>query len=239
MKKALKYILIMILIFSPFFNLSKAEAAILSVAEIKSAVAKQVEANYKEYTDAQLSVEVVALPFKDLEVPNGKVSYVVESTAKKFMPRDLQKVSIYVDGRFVKAVNAPIVVKAWENVLVASTFINREQQITPSLVTIKKLEVSNTLGYQLKSDSLGKDIVAKKAFKEGEVIDKRFVKLRPDVVRSANVTVFFNTNNLTISTEATALSDGVVGDSICLMNKNYNKVYTGTVIGENKVLVKI
>lgn len=235
MNKLFRLILIMILTFSSL----KVEAAILSNSEIKAGIAKQVIENYKKYTDAQLNVEVVALPFRDLYLSDGKISFIVTPSMDKFMARDLEKVSIYVDDKCVKTFNAPIVIKAWETVLVASCFINREEQINSNVATVKRVEISNTLQYPLRADALGKDILAKKAFREGEVIDKRFVKLRPDVLRNSNVTVFFNTNNLTVSTEAIALSDGVIGDSICLMNKNYNRTYRGKVIGENKVLVKI
>lgn len=235
MKKLFRLILIIILTFGSL----KVEAAILSNSEIKAGIVKQVIENYKKYTDAQLNVEVVALPFKDLYLPDGKISFIVTPSMDKFMARDLEKVSIYVDDKCVKTFNAPVIIKAWETVLVASGFINREEQINSNVVTVKRVEISNTMQYPLRADALGKDILAKKAFREGEIIDKRFVKLRPDVLRNSNVTVFFNTNNLTVSTEAIALSDGVVGDSICLMNKNYNRTYKGKVIGENKVLVKI
>lgn len=192
-----------------------------------------------KYTDAQVDVQVVALPFKDLSLPNGNVSFDVKPSTDRFMARDLEKVSVYVNGKFVRVFNAPVVVKAYQDVLVASCFINREKQITSNVVKVKKLEISNTLGYQLKPEALNNNVIAKKAFSEGEIIDKRFVKLRPDVLRNDRVTVMFNTSNLSITTDATALSDGVVGDNICVMNKNYNKVYTGKIIGENKVLVKI
>lgn len=235
MKKALKFILIILLAFSSL----KANAMILRDSEIKDAIAKQVTQRYQQYTDAEINVKVITLPFKDLEVPAGKVTYKIESLSNKFAARDLEKVSLYVNDRYVKTFNAPIVVKAWENVLVATTFINIGQPITPSVVTVKKLEISNILLYPLRENSIGKEIMAKKAFREGEIIDKRFVKQKPEILRNSNVTVFFNTNNLTISTEATSLSDGVVGENICLLSKNYNKIYTGKVIGENKVLVKI
>lgn len=235
MKKIFRLILIMALAFGSL----KAKAAILSNSEIKANIVKQVIENYKKYTDAQLDVEVVALPFRDLYLPDGKVSFIVTPSMDKFMARDLEKVSVCVNDSVVKTFNAPVVVKAWETVLVASCFINREERITPDVVTVKKVEISNTLMYPLRADAMGKDILAKKAFREGEIIDKRFVKLRPDVLRNSNVTVVFNTSNLTVSTEAIALSDGVIGDTICLMNKNYNRTYKGRVIGENKVLVKL
>lgn len=235
MKKIINLTLITILALSSL----KANAIVLKNAEVRSIVANQVNENYKKYTDAQLNVEVVALPFKDLALPDGQVSFVVKPSADKFMARDLEKVFVYVNDKFIRTFNAPVVVKAYQNVLVASCPINREKEITPSVVTVKRLEVSNTLGYQLKPEALNNSVIAKKMFIEGEIIDKRFVKLRPDILRNANVTVLFNTNNLTVSTEATALSDGTIGDNICIMNKNYNKVYTGKIIGENKVLVKI
>jgi len=235
MKTLIRIFLIIILAFSAL----KANALVLRNSEVSNIIAKQVEQRYREYTDAELSVEVVTLPFKDLYLPNGKVSFKVESFSNKFVPRELEKVSVYVNGKFVKSFNAPIMVKAWENVLVASSFINIGQEITPTVATVKKIEISNILQYPLRADALGKEIMAKKAFREGEVIDKRFIKYRPDVMRNSRVTVLFNTNNLTVSTEAIALSDGVIGDSICLMSKDYNRVYTGRIISENKVLIKL
>lgn len=235
MKNIFKLSLIMILAFGSL----QAKAVTYSSAEVKAEVAKQVYELNKNYTDADLSVEVVTLPFMELDLPNGKVTYQIKPTMEKFMPRDLEKVSVYVNGKLARTFNAPVVVKAYQDILVASGFINIGQRITPSNVIVKRVETSNTLGYQLKSESLGKELLAKKAFREGEVIDKRFVKLKPDVVRNAMVTVLFNTNNLTITTEAIALSDGMVGDSICMINKEYNRTYKGKIIGENKVLVKI
>ena len=221
------------------FSSLRANAVLYKDYQLKSDIAKQVEVMYKKYTDAQLSVNVVALPFGSIELPSGRISYVIKPSAEKFMARDLEKVFVYVNDKFVKSFNAPVVVKAYENVLVASSFINIGQSITPQNVVVKKVEVSNTIGFQLKPEAMGKEMMSKKAFREGEVIDKRFVKLKPDVLRSSNVEVFFNMNNLTVATEAVALSDGALGDTVCLINKNYNRTYKGTVIGENKVLVKL
>lgn len=235
MKKVLQTILISILALSSL----KANAVVLSGKEVKTIVANQVVEMDKKYTDAQLKAEVVGLAFKDLELPEGKISFVVKPSADKFMARDLEKVLVYVDGKVVKTFNAPVVVKAYQDVLVASCPIEREREINLGVTRIEKKEVSNSWGYQVKPEDISKGILAKKYFVEGEIIDKRFVKIKPEILRNSNVTVFFNTNNLTVSVEGTALSDGASGDNICVMNKNYNKIYKGTVIGENRVLVKL
>lgn len=235
MKKIFGLILITILAFSSL----KADSAVIKNSEVKNIIEKQVLNIYKNYTDSELSVRAVTLPFNDLYLPDGEAVFKVEHSADKFMPRNLEKVSVYVDNKFVKTFNVPIVVQAWENVLVASSFINIGQEITSNVAAAKKIEISNILSHPLRPDSLNKGFMAKKAFREGEIIDKRFVKVKPDILRNSKVTVIFNSNNLSISTEAIALSDGIIGDSICLMNKQYNKIYTGKVIGQNKVEIKI
>lgn len=234
----MKKILILFIAILAFSGL-KANCAVMSVSQVKSIIAKQVAENSKKYTDAELSVEVTTLPFRELTIPDGKTSFIVTSAYDKFMPRDLEKVNVLVNDKLVKTFNAPVVVKAYEDVLVASGFINMNKELNSSVVRVEKKEISNNMQYALRANFIDKGVLSKKAFREGEIIDKRFVNVRPDVFRNANVTVLFNTNNLTISTEATALSNGTLGDNICLINKIYNKVYTGRVIGENKVLVKI
>lgn len=235
MKNTAKLILIMALLFSSL----KANSAVMSNNEVKAIITKQIETQYKNYTNADVSVNVVTLPFNGLSLPDGKVSLVVESSSDKFMARALEKVSVYVSDKFVKTFNVPVVVKAYENILVASGFINIGQQINSNVAAVKRVEISNLLGYQLNEDSLDKGMISKRAFKSGDIIDKRFVKFRPEISRNANVTVIFNSNNLNIEIEAIALSDGAIGDNICLMSKNYNRTYKGTVVGENRVLVKI
>ena len=86
---------------------------------------------------------------------------------------------------------------------------------------------------------LGKDIISKKLFRDGEIIDKRFVKLRPDVMKNNVVTAYFSSNNVTVEIDAVAMSSGMKGDYIGVSSKQYGKVYTGKIIGENKVLIEL
>lgn len=158
MKKILELTLIVIFVFSSL----KANATVLSDPEVRAAISKQVVENYKKYTTAEVSAEVVGLSFKELTLPNGKVTFVVKSSADKFMARDLEKVNVYVNNQFVKTFTAPIVVKAYQNVLVASCIINRETQLNPNIVRVEKREVSNTLGYALEADEISKEIITKK-----------------------------------------------------------------------------
>lgn len=235
MKKLLRILLIIVLTFSPL----EAKAFTLCDTQVKKDVEKLVVERYKKYTDAELNVRVMAVPFKTVQIPNGKLTFQIESNLDKFMARDLEKVTVLVNGQAVKKFNVPIQVKAYADVLVASCTITRERAITSNVANVEKKEVSEIIEYVLKPNSLNNELVSKKYFAKGDIIDRRFVKLKPDILRNSTVTAVFHTNNLTVALDAKALSDGVIGENICIMNKDYNKIYKGTVIGENKVLIEI
>lgn len=229
----------LILIATIAFAASKVQARTFSADEVKSEIAKKVVEDAAKYTDAQLAANVVALPFQTLILPDGKVLFTETSTSNRFMARDLKKINVYVNDKLIKTFNAPVEIKAYKEVLTAKETIDREKILTKKSVEIKKMEVANMLEYALSSEMLEKEIMTKKAFREGEVIDKRFVRLKPDVQRNSEVTAYLSVNNMMISIDATALSDGMLGEYIGVENKNYKKIYTGKIIGENKILIEL
>ena len=216
------------------------QAQTVTSAEIKSQIATQLETIYKNNTKADVEVKITATPFAQLQLPDGKVTYKITQGADKIVPRDIKRVDIYVDNAFVRTLNLPTQTSVYKEVLVAADFINREQSITRETTLVKKIDVSQKMDYVLSENVLTKEMSAKKAFQKGEIIDKRFVKMKPDVTRNGEVRIFFVSNGaVMISIDGTAMADGMTGDYINVENKNYKKVYTGKVIGENRVLVSI
>ena len=215
-------------------------AQMVSSAEVKTSVAKILETNYNKMTNGDVEVKVSATPFAQLQLPDGKVSYKIVSGGDKILPRDIKRVDVYVNNAFVKTLNLPVQTIVYKDVLVASDFINREQAVTNECTTVKRMDVSMKMDYVLDSKMLAKEMTTKKAFQKGEVIDKRFVKMRPDVQRNGEVRIFFVSNgDVMVTIDGTAMADGMTGDYINVENKNYKKVYNGKVIGENRVLVAI
>ena len=216
------------------------QAQTVTSAEIKSQIATQLETIYKNNTKADVEVKITATPFAQLQLPDGKVTYKITQGADKIVPRDIKRVDIYVDNAFVRTLNLPTQTSVYKEVLVAADFINREESITREATLVKKIDVSQKMDYVLSENVLTKEMSAKKAFQKGEIIDKRFVKMKPDVTRNGEVRIFFVSNGaVMISIDGTAMTDGMTGDYINVENKNYKKIYTGKVIGENRVLVSI
>ena len=216
------------------------QAQTVTSAEIKSQIASQLENVYRKNTNADVEVKISATPFAELQLPDGEVSYKIVQGADKIVPRDIKRVDIYVNNAFIRTLNLPAQTSVYKEVLVAADFINREQAITREATLVKRIDVSQKIDYVLSEKVLSKEMSAKKAFQKGEIIDKRFVKMKPDVIRNENVRIFFVSNGAVMVTiDGTALTDGMTGDYINVENRNYKKVYTGKVIGENRVLVNI
>ena len=216
------------------------DAQVVSSATVKSEISKQLQASFVKMTDADVEVKITATPFAELTLPDGQITYKVVQGGDKIAPRDIKRVDVYVNDAFVRTLNLPAQTAVYKEVLVAADVINREQAITREATMVKKIDVSQKMDYILTDKFLSKEMSAKKAFQKGEIIDKRFVKMKPDVERNMGVRIFFISNGaVMITIDGTALSDGMTGDYINVQNKNYNKTYTAKVIGENRVLVNI
>jgi flagella basal body P-ring formation protein FlgA len=215
-------------------------AQTVTSAEVKSQISKQLVNSYKKFTDADVEVKITATPFAQMQLPDGKITYKIVQGGERITPRDIKRVDVYVNNAFVRTLNLPAQTAVYKDVLVAVDFINRDQAITKETTEVKRLDVSQKFDYVLTEKVLGKEITAKKGFQKGEIIDKRFVKMRPDVARNEGVRIFFVSNGaVMITIDGTAMADGMNGDYVNVENKNYKKVYTGKVIGENRVLVNI
>ena len=222
-------------------SVQPANAQVVTSAQVKTQIANQLIETYKkQYHDADVQVKIMATPFAEIQLPDGKVTYKITQGAEKIVPRDIKRIDVYVNDAFVKTLNLPAQTSVYKDVLVASDFINREQSITKETTEVKRIDVSMKMDYVLTDRVLEKEMSAKKAFQKGEIIDKRFVKMRPDVARNGDVRIYFVANGaVMITIDGTAMADGMYGDYVNVENKNYKKVYTGKVIGENRVFVNI
>ncbi len=215
-------------------------AVTLTDSYVREEIKKQIINDNKKYTDAELQVIIASMPFKTITVADGKIKFEVSSNFDKFVPRDIKKVYIYSNGHLEKEFIVSVRTLAYKYVLCARTQLDREALLSNANVVPKRMEVSSNIDFVLTQGMLkNRQIVTKKWFREGEILDKRFVKIKPDVERNAQVQIYVKSNGVLISLTGTALDEGMVGDYINILNKSYNKKYKGRVIGENKVLISI
>ena len=215
-------------------------ALTLTDTDVREEIRKQIIEQNKKYTDAELQVIIANMPFKTMTIADGKIKFVVTSNFDKFVPRDIKKVFIYSNNHLEREFIVSVRTLAYKDVLCAKSMIDREALLSNANVVPKRMEVSLNIDYVLTEDMLkNKQIITKKWFREGEILDKRFVRMKPDVERNAEVQMYFKSNGVLIAISGVSLDEGMVGDYINIINKTYNKKYRGRVIGENKVLINI
>lgn len=215
-------------------------AATLSDSYVREEIKKQIIQQNKRYTDADLEVIIANMPFATMYVPDGKLKFVVTSNFDKFAPRDIKKVFIYSNGKLAKEFIVSVRTLAYKDVLCARNQIERDSLLTSANVGPRRMEVSLQLDNILTPDMLNKkQMVSKKWFREGEIIDRRFVKIKPDVERNSDVQAYFNSNGVLIRINGKSMGEGMIGDYVNIQNQTYKRTYRGRVIGENKVLINI
>lgn len=215
-------------------------AQTLSAEALKSLVAQQIKSDMKRYELDEIEVNVSNPAVQSFTLPDGKVSVTVTSNSNGLNPREYKKVNICVNKKIVQTAFVQAEVKAYKTVAVAREMIARDKAIPCQAVEMKKTDVLKYINETMTLDDLSKGLLAKKVFYPGEVLSRKYTASRPDVLKDAMVSVNFKTdNNLIIAVEGIALNQGNVGDTIRVKNKRLNRIYTGTIVGENRVLIQI
>ena len=140
------------------------DAQTVTSAQIKTQVANLFENNYKKITDGEVQVKIIAVPFADIQLPDGKITYKISSGSDKILPRDVKRVDVYVNGAFIRTLNLPAQTSVYKDVLVASDFIDREQSLTKDCTEVKRVDVAMRADYVLDGKMLEKEITTKKIF---------------------------------------------------------------------------
>lgn len=236
MKKFLSIFLIFLI-----YSLGQtAKAEIVSTSTlipiIENAELKEILA--KGYDDVQ--VKVVSIPMEKINLPKGDISVKINSVASHLVAREYKKVDIYVDSKYQRSIGMPVEIKIFQNILVAKEPITKDSLLTTQNIELQRQNILALTQNAWDEKSLSSEIMATKMYRTGEIIDRRFSKLKPAVVKNAQVTVVFKTDDdMAITVEGTALVEGSIGSFISVQNKTYNKVYMGKVVGTNRVLVEI
>ena len=224
-----------------FFSVVSTNAMTVRDETIKDAVYEKVNQNLANSNLDKYELSIGALPFSQLNFPDGKLEIMVDDIGtKNFTTRNIVRASFYVDGQYIKSVGIPVLIKAYKNVYAANGYIEKGKMITSKDVKLKLINISNNTSHFLNEKDFERGVEALKPFNEDEIISERFVRSVPDIQKNSVVKVIINSKNtIYITTDAIALADGKIGDTINVQNKQLKKIYTGKIIDENKVLVKM
>ena len=214
-------------------------STVLNADYLKQEIQKGVIKEVKTITDGDVSVMVLKLPFDSIEVPDGKIKIISNTNLKNFNPYTVVKINVLVNNRIEKTfgVTAEITIqdKAW----VVNDFVAKGSTITPNNVILEKTEISSIINKVVKKDFTPYGYLARKNFKQGDILDSRYIESAPDVMKNTLVSIIFKTDKITITADAISLDNGKIGDFVKVRSSKYKKDYIGKVVDSNTVLVRI
>lgn len=230
-----------VIVFIFFFSAgTKVQAQIINAQTFEKLVIETQTKDLLAKGHKEVEVKVINVPLKTIQLADGKITLKINSNQTDINSREYKKIDIYVNGNYERSIGIPVEVKVYETVMVAKNTIFKDNLLTSKNIEFKRCDIAATMQKPLLIQDQSQEMLATKVYKPGEIIDKRFCKIRPDIARNANVTVIFKTSNdLSISVDGIAISEGNIGSMVSVENKTYKKVYMGRVIGTNKILVEI
>lgn len=236
MKKLFKIALILILF---VFAQAKANAAVLNEFYLSGEIENILSQKIKEQIGEDFELKIKPLSFKELEVKDGEISIDVDINLKSQTNNKMAKVQIYSDGVKDKLFYTPVDLKIYENVYVATTTVQKDEEFSFKNIKTERKNVTACYKYVVKKEEKLNGKRAKKYFNKGDLIDSRYVETPLAVEKQNIVLINFKTGGLDLTLDGIALEDGKIGDYIKVKNEKYNKIYTGKVISPNKIIVNI
>ena len=78
-----------------FASAQPVNAQIVTSAQIKAKIANQLCESYKkQISDAEIEVKIMATPFAEIQLPEGKVTYKITQGADRITPRDIKRIDV-------------------------------------------------------------------------------------------------------------------------------------------------
>lgn len=233
-------IILVTLVFTVVLNVLSVNAREVTFNEIQPLVKNYILSHYKPAYKGEIVVNCDRLPVLPLNVPDGKIEIKATGTLRdKFVQRTIVRVTVFVDGKFRKAVGIPVTLSLYENVWVATQPIQRDEALTYANMQLQRRDISKIAGTAARDVNNLMDKKVLKTFRADEILDHNFIKDTPIVIRNSMVEVVFKSPTVSVTIPCEAMDDGGMGDLVRVKSKDFKKQYTGKVIDKNVIIVNI
>ncbi|MEW5819974.1 MAG: flagellar basal body P-ring formation chaperone FlgA [Cyanobacteriota bacterium] len=234
------FLLILSLISVFFLTSLSVEAREVNISDIEPHIKKFLVNHYKPLYKGDIVVDCGRMPGVPFNVEDGKLEIKINSVLRdEFRQRTVVRVSVYVDGKFQRALGVPVTMALYDKVWVATQPIQRDDALSAANIQVERRDISRLANTYAKAITDLTNTRVKKTFNAGDIIDHRFVEKDPIVVRNALVEVIFQSKTISIAIPAQAMENGHIGDIIRVKSDKFNKEYIGKVIDRGVVLVNI
>jgi len=184
----------------------------------------------------------VTAPAQNLMLPQGEVEFQWEpATNYRYLGITSFRGSLLVDGEVKKTLLCKAQVESYADVIVASANIPRGTAISLTDIDIERRPLSTLKDTGFTDPSELTSCITTKPLMAGQVISRSSVQARTAVAKRQLVTVETLAGGLAIRTQAQALTDAAVGETVTCMNpsaKEKRETFVGIVRADGVVVVQ-
>lgn len=236
MKKSLKTLLILAATLS--FT-GQSDAAILKSDFIKNQIKKNVEASLNNKNIDKAEVNIKNIPYKTINIPDGRIEIRTSGNIRSYSSSSILKTEILVNDKKVKSFCTSADIKIYDNVWVSKDNLRKGAILSWSNLSLEKKQINVFSKNALKNDFNPVGFQVTRSLKSGDILDKKFVKKIPLIVKDSPVSIIFKTPYVSVTLPGMALEEGNIGDFIRVKNKQYKKNFVGKIVGNNIIKVNI
>jgi len=234
-----KFIALALGSFLSVFLIGKADAAVLTHQFLVSEIKKDITKQLKSEIPGRINIDIKNLPYNSINISDGNVLIVTTIDLKHFSPVTIAKVNVFVNDKNVMNFGVPIKISVYDKVWVAVDTINKGGALTSYNLALEEKEIGFLAKDAAREDFYTNGKLVEKVFRAGDIIDTRYIKTMPIIIRNTPVSVIFKSTSFTVTLPAEALEDGNLGDYVRVRNDKLKRSYVGKVISANTVLVNI
>jgi len=152
---------------------------------------------------------------------------------------NLVEVTIFSKKEIYKKFNVKARLSTFDDIVVASTMLGREQKITENMIELEQLETTSfKRDYFINiEDILG--LQTKQIVNPGRPIFTSMVELPDIILRGDVVKILVKMKNMEIKATGTALQNGKRGERIRVQNQSTGKKLTAEVLDEKTVIIEL
>jgi len=185
-----------------------------------------------------VEIQDLAMP-ENVPLPAGEVVVEVDPGS---LPRRLDGVTLRINlllaGRQVQHQWVHLRARATANVVVAARDLEYGRELLAADLAVEKVELDDLEG-PLFSISKASGLVAKRAFRQGQVLRSSDLKYPVLVKRGDLVTLVGRTSTLTVTASARAKDSGGLGDRVVVQNLTSNQLVEARIVDAGTVEVLV
>ncbi len=214
------------------------DKTVIESEQFKSVVSSYVE-KYLRSNYADVLVEYRSVP-KSLNLPHDDYSVQV-SPAFGIPQKGFAGIPVEVrrNGKLVKTVVCSVLIRTFDNVYFSTRALERNEVIVPLIVVKKNIETTQMGDDVITEMNYNSQMRTKRIINANSVMKKSMIEEIPSVLHNDVVTLVVISNNVSVETKGIARDDGKIGDEIKVMKTGTKELFTGKVIGKQRVEIVV